>query len=201
MKLVILLLIFQVFSALAQARMPYGLIRVDVDDLRPTQMNVGMFEVDRKAAKIGAFSREERHEYLRENFIPVVVGPKGNLYILDHHHQARAVLESGYRRVYIKIVADLSHMPKQEFWKEMTSRGYVYLKDTEGNDIDSDQLPKKIEKLGDDLYRSIAGAVRRRGGFVKDMTPFAEFKWADFFRKHIFFDGKVTNPWIKPWSL
>ena len=39
-----------------------------------------------------------------------------------------------------------------------------------------------VEDMNDDPYRSLAGALRRRGGFAKDATPFSEFVWADFFR-------------------
>jgi hypothetical protein len=39
--------------------------------------------------------------------------------------------------------------------------------------------------LEDDPFRSLAGAVRRAGGFAKDTTPYAEFLWADFFRRRI----------------
>jgi hypothetical protein len=39
--------------------------------------------------------------------------------------------------------------------------------------------------LEDDPFRSLAGEIRRTGGFAKDTTPFAEFLWADFFRRRI----------------
>ena len=34
-------------------------------------------------------------------------------------------------------------------------------------------------------YRSLAGALRRAGGYAKVDTPFAEFLWADFLRRRI----------------
>jgi hypothetical protein len=37
----------------------------------------------------------------------------------------------------------------------------------------------------DDPFRSLAGQLRRIGGFAKDITPFSEFLWADFFRRRI----------------
>ena len=36
-----------------------------------------------------------------------------------------------------------------------------------------------------DLVRSLAGGLRRVGGFAKDTTPFSEFLWADFLRRRI----------------
>ena len=42
-----------------------------------------------------------------------------------------------------------------------------------------------IKDLKDDPFRSLAGEMRRAGGFAKDTTPFSEFLWADFLRRHI----------------
>ncbi len=39
--------------------------------------------------------------------------------------------------------------------------------------------------LKDDPFRSLAGELRRMGGFAKDTTPFSEFIWADFLRRRI----------------
>ena len=39
--------------------------------------------------------------------------------------------------------------------------------------------------LIDDPFRSLAGELRRAGGFAKDTTPFSEFLWADFLRRRV----------------
>ena len=39
--------------------------------------------------------------------------------------------------------------------------------------------------MKDDPYRSLAGELRRAGGFAKDVTPFSEFLWADFLRGRV----------------
>ena len=39
--------------------------------------------------------------------------------------------------------------------------------------------------LVDDPFRSLAGELRRAGGFAKDTTPFSEFLWADFLRRRV----------------
>ncbi len=180
--------------ALAQSTNADNLYRIDLSELRPTQMNVGMIEVARKSAKLSEMTGKQRDLFLRENPVPVIVGPapKKHFYLIDHHHLSRAVLESGHSKVYIKVVADLSELPRDEFWKEMSKKGYVYLKDDLGNAIEPSQLPKHISTLGDDPYRSLAGVVRRQGGYIKDTTPFAEFKWAAFFRERIKIDD--TKP-------
>ena len=42
-----------------------------------------------------------------------------------------------------------------------------------------------VAALADDPFRSLAGELRRAGGFAKDTTPFSEFLWADFLRRRI----------------
>ena len=46
-------------------------------------------------------------------------------------------------------------------------------------------IPRHLDKLLDDVYRSLAGYVRNAGGYEKTPTAFAEFVWADFFRRNI----------------
>ena len=45
--------------------------------------------------------------------------------------------------------------------------------------------------MADDPFRSLAGALRVKGGYAKDTTPFSEFLWADFLRRRI--DEKVVE--------
>jgi hypothetical protein len=42
-----------------------------------------------------------------------------------------------------------------------------------------------VVDLKDDPFRSLAGELRRVGGFAKDTTPFSEFLWADFLRRRL----------------
>jgi len=46
-------------------------------------------------------------------------------------------------------------------------------------------LPKHIRDLEFDPYRSLAWLVRDRHGYMKNNTPFSEFKWANYFRTRI----------------
>ena len=46
----------------------------------------------------------------------------------------------------------------------------------------------------DDPYRSLAGELRRAGGFAKEVTPFNEFLWADFLRRRIKHKQADTHP-------
>jgi len=50
---------------------------------------------------------------------------------------------------------------------------------------DPNHLPEDVRGLADDPYRSLASAVRKRGGYEKTSVPFAEFRWAAFFRERL----------------
>jgi hypothetical protein len=67
----------------------------------------------------------------------------------------------------------------------MDNRNWVHPFDEEGNRRPVEDLPKSIKQMVDDPFRSLAGELRRAGGFAKDTTPFSEFLWADFFRRRI----------------
>ena len=62
---------------------------------------------------------------------------------------------------------------------------YPHTYDAKGERRDFKDLPKSITELKDDPFRSLAGELRRSGGFAKDTTPFSEFLWADFLRRRI----------------
>lgn len=45
-------------------------------------------------------------------------------------------------------------------------------------------LPIDVRGMADDPYRSLAWMVRKEGGYENSNETFAEFQWADLFRKH-----------------
>lgn len=153
--------------------------------LRPTQITVGLAEVAYKQTAWDHRGKSDRRKYLSNHWFPAVLGPEGELYIVDHHHLGRALLDVGVEHCQVVLQADLSHLGPEEFWLTMEQRQWVHPYDAKGRRRDTSALPHSLEGLKDDPYRSLAGAVRRVGGFPKDTTPFAEFLWADFFRRRI----------------
>jgi hypothetical protein len=117
--------------------------------------------------------------------IPAVLGRKNRPFIIDQHHLARALHDEGVEHVLIHVVADLSNLDRSVFWTVMDSRNWVHPYDADGERHDHDKLPRTIGKLQDDPWRSLAGELRRAGGFAKDATPYSEFLWADFLRRRI----------------
>ena len=63
---------------------------VPISELYPTQITVGMREVKAKRRRWREESREKAGEFLGKHMVPVVLGPKGRHYVIDHHHLARA---------------------------------------------------------------------------------------------------------------
>jgi len=156
-----------------------------VADLRPTQMTVGLREVAEKRRQWRTRAERDGPEFLGRHLIPVLKGPKGQPYVIDHHHLARALLDEGVTHVAITVVADLSSLSKSEFWVFCDNRGWVHPFDVEGERRAYDDIPKRIAAMADDPFRSLAGELRRAGGFSKETTPFSEFIWADFLRRRI----------------
>lgn len=156
-----------------------------ITDLRPTQISVGMREVAEKRARWREESAREGSEYLGHHMIPVVLGPKGRPYLTDHHHLALALHLEGEKHVLTTVISDLSRLEKEAFWIFLDSRGWMHPFDEKGRRKSYDDLPNSISDMVDDPYRSLAGALRKAGGFAKDTTPFSEFLWADFLRRRI----------------
>jgi hypothetical protein len=156
---------------------------VAISDLRPTQMTVGMREVKKKRKELR--KTKDISRFLGAHMIPAVCGPNEVHYLVDHHHLALALHDEGLRDVLVTVVADLSMVGEDEFWVVLDHHGWVHPYDKDGKRRDFDKLPKSITALKDDPFRSLAGELRRSGGFAKDTTPFAEFLWADFFRRRI----------------
>ncbi|TPK80896.1 ParB-like protein [Mesorhizobium sp. B2-4-17] len=166
---------------------------VPVEELRPTQITVGMREVALKRQMIRSQSARKTGTFLGSHMIPVVLGPKKRNYVTDHHHLARALLEEGVRDVLVTVISDLSALDKDAFFVVLDNRGWMHPFDENGKRQPYDAIPKTMAELVDDPYRSMAGELRRQGGFAKDTTPFSEFLWADFLRRRIDRDVVTKN--------
>ena len=163
---------------------------IPITSLRPTQMTVGMREVNEKRKRLREYwethkSAKKRGEFLGRHMVPVVLGPDQRHYVVDHHHLARALHEEKVEDILVTVIGDLSMVERDAFWGVMDNKRWVYPYDAKGERRDFKDLPKSITELKDDPFRSLAGELRRSGGFAKDTTPFSEFLWADFLRRRI----------------
>ena len=115
--------------------------------------------------------------------IPVILGPDSRYYVIDNHHLARALHEEGVKDVLVTVVANLGMVDRDTFWTVLDNRSWMHPFDDKGRRRDYADIPKSVRDLVDDPFCSLAGALRRAGGFAKDTTPFSEFLWADFLRR------------------
>jgi len=153
--------------------------------LRPTQMTVGMREVKEKRKRFREQKAKKQGELIGKHMIPVVMGPDKRFYVVDHHHLARALHDEGVKDILVTVIGDLTMVERDAFWGVMDNKRWVYPYDTKGERRHFKDLPKSVTDLKDDPFRSLAGELRRSGGFAKDTTPFSEFLWADFLRRRL----------------
>ncbi len=158
---------------------------VSIKSLRPTQITVGMREVKEKRKQWRKHAPDKKAEFLGKHMIPVILGPKKRHYVIDHHHLSLALHDEGVEDVLVEVVADLQELDRDAFWTVLDHHAWVHPYDTEGIRRHYNDIPKTVAELKDDPFRSLAGELRRIGGYAKDTTPFSEFLWADFLRRRI----------------
>jgi hypothetical protein len=161
------------------------LTTVAIAELRPTQITVGMREVMAKRKRWRETGTTKGRKFLGRHMIPVILGPKRRHYVIDHHHLALALHEEGVSELAVTVVANLNGLASDEFWTMMDNRQWMHPFDAKGRRRHYADIPKSVTAMVDDPYRSLAGELRRAGGFAKDTTPFSEFVWAAFLRRRV----------------
>jgi hypothetical protein len=156
-----------------------------VKELRPTQITVGLREVDERCKRWRKRNGKSAARYLGEHMIPVIRGPKGHPYLIDNHHLARALYDEGVKNILTLVIADLSNLDIDAFWFVMDNRGWLHPYDDRGRRLTHRELASSVKGLIDDPFRSLAGELRRIGGYAKETIPFTEFLWADFLRRRM----------------
>jgi hypothetical protein len=147
---------------------------VAIADLVPTQVTVGMREVEVKRRRWREKHSHDVVNYLNKHRLPVILGPNARHYLIDRHHLTLALYDEGICELPVSIVANMSGLSYDEFWKTH-----------EGSRRPYGGMPASVDDLIDDPFRSLAGALKRAGGYAKDKAPFSEFRWADFMRSCI----------------
>ncbi len=157
---------------------------VDLATVHPTQFAVGLKEVEQKQAKYHQLpTAEAKAEALRADPGIAVIGPRGEPYLIDHHHLFRALLQEHVARGFVKIADNFADLGVGEFWRLLDSKGLVFPYDENGKGpLPPEKFPTTLAELKDDPYRTLAGLVTARGGFTKETVPFLEFRWAQYFR-------------------
>lgn len=156
-----------------------------IKDIRPTQLTHGLREIHRKTRFYKSLSGHDLEMAIADKPVPVVLGPEGGCFAIDHHHVATALRAAGIKTVPSVLVADFSELSRQEFWLVMENRRWTYPYDIKGRRKSFADMPTHVWDLEDDEYRSLAASVRDAGGYEKTTVPLEEFRWADFFRTYL----------------
>lgn len=165
--------------------------------MRPTQICVGFAEVDDKIHKLSKFNKHELGKYLKENPLPAVAGPDGEMHLTDHHHLGKALLALKINECYFIVQHDLATLPEAKFFDVMKILELVYPFDENGDEHPCSYIPKCLTGLKDDPYRSLAGFVRKAGGYTKVPKAYLEFAWANYFRNLIPRSELLTHEGMK----
>lgn len=147
--------------------------------LHPTQGGIGQLQVDDEAASLRQLSADKLAARIRKKAIPVVIGPGGQLYLVDRHHFASALLRVGVTEAPVQVIGKL---PQADgFWAQMQARHWAWLYNQQGQPLAPAQLPATLSALPDYPYRSLAGWLQDEGYFSKkDDVYFVEFAWASW---------------------
>ena len=128
----------------------------------------------------------------------VVIGPGGQLYLTDGHHTLTSFWEAPGggpdTRIRLRVTGNLSTLQPEDFWREMTDRGWTWLRDADGNPVAPEQLPTSLglKQFANDQYRGVLYFVRDVGYSQDDDSPaFQEFYWGQWLRNQ-------TDPKLRP---
>lgn len=153
-----------------------------IDRLRPTQVTHGMREIRDKTKTYRALTGHDLEMAIAEKPVPVVLGPDGAPFVIDHHHVATALWRADVKSVPAVLVRDLSSLSWAAFWLTMENNRWAYPYDAKGQRVAFADMREHVWELVDDEFRSLSAAVRDAGGYEKTSVPLEEFRWSDFFR-------------------
>jgi hypothetical protein len=103
-----------------------------------------------------AENAKKGEKFLGKHMIPVILGPKHRHYVIDHHHLARALHDEGVKNVAVTVIANLSKLDRDTFWFVMDCHDLTHTF-VDGRRRPYSDLPKSVDKLIDDPFRSLAG--------------------------------------------
>lgn len=164
---------------------------MQVEDLRPLQFGIAGIEVECKRRRFESMSQPELDEYLQKekNRVNVILGRKG-VYLVDGHHMSRALLDADvsdkHKKVYCNVVDNLVHLDTDDFWDRLLIDNRIWLYDEKGFcPLAPEHLPRRLSKMLDDPFRTLAWLVQHAGGFLKSGIDFEDFQWTNFFRQNV----------------
>lgn len=92
--------------------------------LRPSQIAVGqkLVRMKRKGLRGLEGKPQELIDFILMHPIKVVMGPESQIYVIDHHHLALALLKEGFKTSPVEVAADYSTLSVTDFWAKMKTQ-------------------------------------------------------------------------------
>ena len=146
---------------------PFALYTVNVNSIRPTQLNEGFTEVGKKAAGFDLLSPSALSANLLTAIEPVVIGPGGQLYVTDGHHTFTALQDSIYGAsnptVYVNVIANYSNLTTAQFFATLQAQNLLLpLNDGVAvpvNPATGAPIPANLTSLTSDPYRGLEYSI------------------------------------------
>lgn len=162
-----------------------ALVEVALAELQPTQLCVGLAEVNSRSDDFRRENSAERRGYLKEKPVPLVRSGDGALWMVDRHHRLRALIElDPTATTFGYVVLQLAESHREDVLAALQERGWLYLFDGRGRGpLAPTVLPRRLEDLQDDPYRSLVWKLKREGVIAPaPLIPFHEFRWGAWLR-------------------
>src|SRR5690242_7487983 len=100
--------------------------QIPIDELFPTQITVGMREVNDRRMRWREKSPDKAAHYLSTHQVPVILGPGGRHYMIDRHHLTRALQEEGIETITIAVVDDFRERDFENFWTTLEQYNWAH---------------------------------------------------------------------------
>jgi len=154
--------------------------------LKPTQLCLGLAEVEARTSDFRLESPQSRRRYLRNRPVPIAISSAGEHWMIDRHHRLRALLEvDPQATVFCSVVLELKGASQAHCLDELNRRGWLYLLDQDGRGpYPPERLPSSLVELQDDPYRSLVWKLKQEGLIrPQPAVPFLEFHWGAWLRR------------------
>ena len=166
---------------------------VQIEELRPTQPEVGKREIGFKTEKYGDLREKNPSEFQAlkvKKIVPIIIGPDGRYYLIDHHHSTLAFWEVDEKNAYVVVKENWSKswrgLPLKKrmmkFWAKMEKSGHAWLERENGVRVDpmSPEWPQNLAECGNNRLRSLVWDLIHQGYIDKKEIHYFEFLIAKY---------------------
>nr|WKF60805.1 hypothetical protein HUO10_005327 [Paraburkholderia busanensis] len=137
-------------------------VRLELEQLHPTQVTAGMLEVGEERKHFASLSSDKLKRALKAVPISAVLDCDGTYFATNHHYLARALSDAKIAYAHVQVLADFSKLKDDAFWPAMAANGGCIL--TMSTEYCMAWLPFRAmsQVLSTTLSRSFGLRERRR---------------------------------------